>query len=175
MSAEGEAPFRVREADHGDEAFIEVVVERAFAKEALASGREAEIVRELRAKRRVRMIMVAEDGPGQLVGVLVLSPVRMENQATGWFGLGPVAVVPEWQRRGVGSAMIGATMATLHMEHANGCVVLGEPKFYERFGFRRLPNLTLPGTPEGYFLALPFDGTTPEGRVRYHAAFGAGE
>lgn len=173
MGNQSEVKFRVREARLEDEGAIDEVVARAFQAEPLATGREVEIVQTLRSKKRLRLMMVAElRETGEVVGCLALSPVKMENQATGWFGLGPVAVVPKWQRSGVGSTMIQMTLATLQMEHANGCVVLGEPSFYQRLGFKVLPKLTLPGTPEGYFLALPMDGTNPEGRVFYHATFG---
>lgn len=54
---------------------------------------------------------------------------------------------------------------------ASGCVVLGEPAYYGRFGFNVVEGLILPGVPEEYFQALSFDNKYPCGEVSYHAAF----
>lgn len=56
---------------------------------------------------------------------------------------------------------------------AEGIVLLGEPAFYARFGFRSNPNLTLPGVPPEYFLVLPFNSTRtiPTGIVTFNSAF----
>jgi len=50
---------------------------------------------------------------------------------------------------------------------------VGEPAYYQRFGFRNLPSLTLEGVPPEVFLALPFGDQTPKGAVVFHSAFGA--
>jgi putative acetyltransferase len=55
---------------------------------------------------------------------------------------------------------------------AAGCVVLGEPAYYERFGFRAIPRLRYPGPPAEYFQAWAFRGEAPSGTVAYHPAFG---
>ena len=55
---------------------------------------------------------------------------------------------------------------------AAGCVLVGEPKYYERFGFVADDRLTFPGIPPEFFQALSFDCDSPTGRVAYHAAFG---
>ena len=57
---------------------------------------------------------------------------------------------------------------------AQGCVLLGDPAFYGRFGFVVRPGLVLPGVPPEYFQAVSFHGAWPVGEVRYHAAFGVG-
>lgn len=69
---------------------------------------------------------------------------------------------------------------TDHTEHfivdalrAAGCVVLGEPSYYGRFGFRVSAKLVLPGVPPEYFQALHWTGAMPAGEVNYHPAFNA--
>jgi putative acetyltransferase len=50
---------------------------------------------------------------------------------------------------------------------------LGEPRYYNRFGFRADPDLKLPGVPPEYFQAIAFDDSQPRGDISYHAAFNA--
>lgn len=54
---------------------------------------------------------------------------------------------------------------------ARGCVVLGDPAYYARFGFANEAALLLPGVPAEYFQCLRFDGDDQQGTVSYHAAF----
>jgi putative acetyltransferase len=56
---------------------------------------------------------------------------------------------------------------------ASGCVLAGNPAFYERFGFRNEPALVFPGCAPQYFMALPLSGGLVSGTVTYHPAFGA--
>jgi predicted N-acetyltransferase YhbS len=56
---------------------------------------------------------------------------------------------------------------------ASGCVVLGEPEYYSRFGFQADPNLVFPGVPSEYFQTVSFDSSRPRGTVTYHRAFSA--
>jgi putative acetyltransferase len=72
-------------------------------------------------------------------------------------------------------ALIRNGLGRLRHLGAEGCVVLGDPEYYERFGFESLPELELPGVPPEYFLCLVFGGGhPPHGKVAYHPAFGAG-
>lgn len=64
-------------------------------------------------------------------------------------------------------------LATLRRRGAAGCVVLGEPKYYGRFGFRTEPALRLPGVPPQYFQAIAFREPMPTGNVSYQKAFEA--
>jgi putative acetyltransferase len=56
---------------------------------------------------------------------------------------------------------------------AAGCVLLGEPEYYSRFGFQVDPNLILPDVPREYFQAISLDSSRPHGTVSYHEAFNA--
>jgi predicted N-acetyltransferase YhbS len=57
--------------------------------------------------------------------------------------------------------------------HAAGCVVLGDPRYYQRFGFEADPALTYGGKPSPYFQRLVLNGPPASGDVSYHAAFGS--
>ena len=64
-------------------------------------------------------------------------------------------------------------LAELRAMQAAGCVLLGDPAYYGRFGFQAHVGLQLPGVPPGYFMALAFHGPVPEGIVQYSDAFNA--
>jgi putative acetyltransferase len=109
---------------------------------------------------------------GQIVGHVAFSPVEFSDNTPNWFGLGPVAVLPEWQRRGIGKALIERGLAELRTLGAAGCAVLGNPGYYRRFGFQQRPACFFEGVPPGYFQLLAFGPNWPCGKVLYHQAFG---
>lgn len=162
-----------REPDHDA---ISAVIEQAFRGAAHASGTEALIVSALRRNAALAASLVAEIGD-RIVGHVALSPVRIDDGASGhlvpegWFGLGPLAVRPEQQRNGVGAALVRGALELLVSRRARGCVVLGDPAYYGRFGFHSSPDLVFPGVSGPYLQWLAFDGSTPRGTVTYHAAF----
>jgi len=66
-----------------------------------------------------------------------------------------------------------AALRLLREKGAAGCVLLGDPAYYSRFGFKAEPELVLPDVPPEYFQALAFGSSLPRGVVAYHAAFSA--
>ena len=148
------------------------LTEAAFLHAAHSSHTEHFIVNALRDAGQLALSLVALDGE-QIVGHVALSPVTLSSGVTGWYGLGPISVWPAQQGLGIGSALMHAALAALRQQGAAGCVLLGDPGYYARFGFRPQPGLTLPGVPPEYFQALGFTGEMPEGDVGYHSAFDA--
>lgn len=149
---------------------ISTVVRLAFEQAEHASGNEPDIVSELRAAGALHLSWVAEVGE-EVVAHVAISPVGVSDGSTLWFGLGPVAVLPGHQRKGIGSALIRAVLEKLRQDGASGCVVLGDPAYYRRFGFVAVPGLRLPDVPPAYFQALAFDGRYATGVVAYAPAF----
>jgi putative acetyltransferase len=145
-------------------------LEEAFAGAEQSSGTEGAIIDGLRAAGTLTLSLVAEDN-GEIVGHVAFSPVTVNGRAVGWFGLGPVSVKPGLQRSGTGSRLIREGLARLRSDDAKGCVVLGDPGFYQRFGFISGPALTFEGVPPEYFMALPFIGSPPSGHAMYQPAF----
>lgn len=164
------ADTHVRAETAADAAAIAAVVERAFAGAEHASGTKATIVAALRDAGALTLSLVAERD-GRIVGHVACSPVTIGDGTPRWYGLGPVAVEPALQGRGIGSTLVRAALDRLRALGAAGCVVLGEPAYYARFGFRATSGLAYPGPPPEYFTALAFDGHAPRGTVAYHAAF----
>lgn len=164
--------WTVRDEAPGDEAAIAAVTAAAFRGAPHSDGSEAEIIERLRVAGDLAVSLVAVDADGAIVGHVAFSPVTISDGTSGWYGLGPVSVVPSHQGTGIGSSLIRAGLERLRSAGARGCVVLGEPAFYARFGFRHDPRLVFPGPPPEYFLRLVFAGPEPHGAVGYSAAFG---
>lgn len=161
-------PFRLRAETADDQDAIRRVIEDAFAGAEHASGNEARIVDALRDAGALRLSLVA-DIDDRIVGHAALSPVTLDDGSPGWLGLGPVAVDPRDQGNGVGSALIRAALAELPA--LGGCVVVGAPAYYARFGFRQAASLRFPGVPPEYFMALSSHAPLPHAVVSYHPAF----
>lgn len=160
----------IRPEASDDVAAISRLTEAAFRGHSHSDGSEPRIIGRLRAAGALSCSIVAVD-EGEVIGHAAASPITIGAADEGWFGLGPVSVTPGRQGRGVGVALVDAVLNRLRAVDARGCVVLGEPSYYERFGFRPWAQLILPGVPASHFLALSFDGPIPSGKVAYHQAF----
>jgi putative acetyltransferase len=122
-----EIVLTVRDEQPADLAAIRAVNDAAFDQPL-----EGRIVDALRAHGAARLSLVAEV-EGRVVGHILFSPVTSAS-AEG-LGLGPMAVTPDWQRRGVGGALIEAALARLRAAGCPFVVVLGHHEYYTRFGF----------------------------------------
>ncbi|MDK3025389.1 N-acetyltransferase [Cupriavidus taiwanensis] len=165
-------PLQIRPEVPTDADAIARLTTAAFLAAPHASQTEAFIVNALRRAGQLTVSLVAQDGEA-LVGHVAVSPVTVSSGAAGWYGLGPVSVVPPRQGQGIGAQLVRAALDALRRQGAAGCVVLGEPAYYGRFGFAAQPGLVLPGVPPQYFQALAFGGACPAGTVSYHDAFNA--
>lgn len=130
------------------------------------------IVDALRDSGALTLSLVVEEG-GKIVGHVALSPVSVSDGSSGWFGLGPISVSPERQGHGIGTLLMNRAMELLREQGASGCVLLGDPNYYSRFGFKPERGLILPDVPPEYFQVLLFSSPLPCGTVAYHQAFSA--
>jgi len=149
---------------------IEAVTFAAFLNAPHTNHTEQHIVNTLRQAGKLTLSLIAE-AEGRVIGHVALSPVSISDGTRGWFGLGPISVLPEHQRQGIGTQLMREALLRLRAQGASGCVVLGERAYYGRFGFRHEPALILAGVPAEYFQALTFDGPLPKGVVTYDRAF----
>ena len=168
--------IQLRHETTNDIAAIEAVTIAAFADAPHTSHTEQFIVRALRDASELTLSIVAEEH-GQVVGHVALSPVTITDdhgrEAQGWYGLGPISVLPPRQGNGIGSRLMEQALSELRAMQAAGCVLLGDPAYYARFGFEAHAGLQLPGVPPGYFMALALHGPVPEGVAHYSDAFNA--
>ena len=163
--------WTIRAEAPGDADAISALITGAFLLAEHCDGTEASIIERLRDCGALTISLVA-DTAGVILGQVAFSPVTISDGAQGWYGLGPIAVVPRLQRGGIGSALMEAGLARLRELGASGCVVLGDPAYYGRFGFAHDPALAFPGPPAEYFQRVLLDGPMPAGIVSYHPAFG---
>jgi predicted N-acetyltransferase YhbS len=145
----------------------------AFAPMPFSDGDEARVIEALREAGALSVSLVATTADGERVGHIAFSPVRIDDRPSDWYGLGPVSVAPRMQRRGVGSALITTGLDRLRGLLAGGCVLLGSPDYYRRFGFVSDPTLTYRGQPNPYFQRLILRGPPARGDASFHPAFDA--
>ncbi|WMJ69634.1 N-acetyltransferase [Stenotrophomonas sp. 24(2023)] len=164
--------FIIRPETPADIAGIHALTAAAFANAEHSSHTEQYIVDALRARGELTLSLLAERD-GLVAGHVAVSPVTLSNDHPGWYGLGPISVAPALQGQGIGSALMQAALAALQSRGARGCVLLGDPDYYRRFGFRAEAGLVLPGVPAAYFQALCWQPPVPEAEVAYSPAFDA--
>lgn len=142
----------------------------AFRDHPISRQTEHLIVDALRTARALDVSLVATCDE-QVVGHIAFSKASVGDSARGWMLLGPIAVLPHLQGQGIGTALVEAGLAELRATGASGCVLVGNPEFYGRFGFKTFPGLEYPGVPHQYVLALPFGPSVPSGEIDAHEAF----
>lgn len=164
----------VRAETPADRAAVREVNERAFGGHV-----EADLVDALREHARPHVSLVAEEG-GRVVGHIFFSPVRIEDGAgaSEAFALAPMGVLPEFQGRGVGSALVRKGLEECRNIGQEVVFVLGHPGYYPRFGFAPAAPRGLRSeydVPEEVFMLVELRAGALGGRtglVRYHPEFG---
>jgi len=151
---------------------ITEVTTAAFKTLEISNHTEQFIIEALRAARALTVSLVAELD-GRVIGHVAFSPVTISDGTQDWYGLGPVSVLPEYQRNGVGKALIQQGLSRLKDLNAQGCCLVGYPDYYKIFGFKNMPGFVHEGVPPEVFLALTFDGHIPQGTVAFHEGFKA--
>ena len=162
----------IRDETADDAGVITEVTIAAFKTLEISNHTEQFIIAALRAAKALTVSLVAEVD-GRVIGHIAFSPVTISDGTPNWYGLGPVSVLPAYQRQGIGKALIREGLSRLKEMHAQGCCLVGHPDYYGRFGFKHPAGLGHEGVPEEAFFALSFDGHIPQGTVAFHEAFTA--
>ena len=162
----------IRNEKESDIDAISEVTMAAFRTLAVSNQTEQFIIKALRRAKALTISLVAEVD-GRVVGHIAFSPVTISDGSLNWYGLGPVSVWPELHKQGIGKSLVHEGLALLKALGGRGCVLVGDPGYYERFGFRNIPELIHEGIPQEFFLALPFDENTAQGTVAFHEGFSA--
>jgi putative acetyltransferase len=149
---------------------ISALTKAAFENNPHSNHTEQYIVNALRSANALTVSLVAEVD-GKVVGHIAFSPVTISDGSPNWYGLGPVSVLPEFQKQGIGKSLINAGLSLLKDMGGQGCALVGNPNYYKRFGFRNVPELIHEGIPQEVFLVLPFTEKIPQGIVVFHEGF----
>ena len=164
--------MRIRPERADDLAAIREVNRRAFD-----TSMEAEIVDALRQEAAPLVSLVAEE-EDSLVGHILFSPATLASRPDlRIMGLAPMAVIPERQRQGIGSALVHAGLEECRRLGAAAVIVLGHADYYPRFGFAPASRLGLTSeydVPDEVFMALELERgvlSGGSGVVRYHPVF----
>ena len=159
-----------REERPGDEAAIHDLVRRAFIGRPYADGDEQDVIDRLRADGDLLLSLVAEHD-GTIIGQITFSPALLANGDEGWVVLGPVAIDPAHQGKGLGRALIQAGEAIMQARGALGITVLGNPAIYGRFGYAQNTPMWLAGELGWAFQVKSLGGPIPAAEQRYVRAF----
>jgi len=147
----------IRREQPGDEAQIYDVNLRAFGREV-----EPEVVDMLRISCPEGVSLVAEEG-GSIVGHILFTPAVIEGDGCSVIGAGlaPLAVVPDYQGQGIGSALVVAGLEEMRQAGQPFVVLVGDPGHYPRFGFVRASQYGIrpeyEEVPDEAFMIIVFD------------------
>jgi len=153
------------------DAITEVTI-AAFRTLAISNHTEQFIIHSLRVADALTISLVAEID-GRVIGHIAFSPVIISDGTKGWYGLGPLSVLPGYQKQGIGTALVNNGLSLLKELGGQGCALVGDPNYYKRFGFKNYPEMIHEGIPQEVFLVLPFTEKIPKGTVVFHEGFKA--
>ncbi len=151
------------------DAITEVTI-AAFKNLAVSNQTEQYIINALRDADALILSLVAEID-GLIVGHIAFSPVIISDGSADWYGLGPVSVLPEYQKQGIGKSLVNEGLSLLKQLGGQGCALVGDPNYYKRFGFKNFPELISEGIPQEVFVVLPFNEKVPKGTIEFHKSF----
>ena len=164
--------MRVRPETQADRAAVRAVNEAAFETRA-----EADLVEALR-RSDISLVSLVAEVEGEVVGHILFSPVSLpEHDHLNLVGLAPMAVVPDYQRKGIGSALVREGLARCKDLGFCAAVVVGHAEYYPRFGFVPADRYGLRceyDVPADVFMVAELEAGAlngASGLVRYDSAF----
>jgi putative acetyltransferase len=162
----------IRKEKSTDAEAISKITIAAFENHPISRQTEHFIINSLRSAGVLTLSMVAEID-SQIAGHIAFSPIAISDGTTDWYGMGPVSVLPDHQKKGIGKALINEGLSLLRGMKGQGCALVGPPEYYKKFGFKNCPEMIHEGIPQEVFLVLPFTEKMPKGIVTFHEAFKA--
>ncbi|MDN3701110.1 GNAT family N-acetyltransferase [Vibrio artabrorum] len=159
------------------EAPADILVIDRLLKSVFETDAEANLVMSLRENSHLTLSLVACSDEGEVVGHLMFSPITLHGEDNNWQGLAPLAVKEAFRNQGVATSLVEDAFSTLVDFGYPACVVLGDPAYYRRFGFKAASEFGLScvwDVPEGAFQAIELvDGafTGHSGEIAYSPEF----
>lgn len=164
--------FTFRDEAPGDEDAIFALTRDAFDGMPYADGSEPYIIDALRRDGDLTLSMVAFDEEG-LAGHVAFSPLIAGDQREDWYGLGPISVRKDVQRRGLGRALINQGLERLRAIGARGCALIGDPNVYRGSGFIGDGRLSYQDLDRRFVQRIVFSGRAPAGELVFAPGFEA--
>jgi predicted N-acetyltransferase YhbS len=169
--------FFIRTEQPSDYQAVEPLIRRAFVESGLSDGSEAELVAQLRQDPKfipeLSIIATHED---LIIGHVLLTPMKIGSNAKDFLALAPVSVLPEFQKRGVGKALIEEGHKRAKQLGFSGVVVVGHGPYYASLGYSTdlAKDMVFPfEVPSDSTLYLGLNGKpAPMGEITYLPAFG---
>lgn len=174
-----ELPVEIRREQPDDEAAIREVTSLAFESSEFGHNGEAGLVDKLRTEGAASISLVAECDD-RIVGHIHFSPALIEwsSRRCEGLGLAPLSVLPEFQRKGIGSRLITDGLAAAAESSSEFVIALGHPEYYPRFGFAPASDSNvsceLEGVPDEAFMIRWFKQPSScdgPGIAKYHPVF----
>jgi putative acetyltransferase len=156
----------LREETTEDIDAISEVTIAAFKDLGVSNQTEQFIISALRDANALTISLVAD-----INGHIAFSPVVISDKTKDWYGLGPISVLPEYQKQGIGKSLVKKGLSLVKNMGGQGCALVGDPNYYQQFGFKNYPELIHEGIPQEVFLALPFNKKVPKGTIEFHKSF----
>ncbi|MDC0434776.1 N-acetyltransferase [bacterium] len=138
----------------------------AFKPMSYSDGSEPKIINDLRNDGDLILSLVAVDHK-EVIGHVAFSPITVNNIGDNWYGLGPISVLPQRQRSGIGTRLINEGFRRLTELGANGIALIGDPNYYGRFGFTGDGRLTYGDLPTNLVQWVSIKGDVPNGELKY--------
>lgn len=159
----------IRPEEPHDQQAIHDLTQAAFAPQTFSDGTEGAIIDAMRDAGDLTLSLVACDAD-TIIGHVAFSPAQISETPGDWYGLGPISVRKDHQRRGIGRALIEAGIAALTERGAAGCVLTGNPNIYQRMGFHCDGNLHHAGTEDRHVHWRVIKGAAPKGELHFAPA-----
>ena len=158
--------MEIRPEAPNDSENIYALTKAAFDLMPFSDGTEADCIKKLRVDGDLKVSLVALEH-GRLIGHIAFSPVFISRASGKWFDLGPVSVWPELQGVGIGSTLINEGLAILMQTKALGCVLIGDPNYYCKFGFVGDGRITYRELPKEIVQWIAFGEAKPSGTLKF--------
>lgn len=162
--------MQIRNEQESDYLPIERLTKAAFEGKPYSSGTEEYLAQKLRDDNALTISLVAVV-EGDVVGHIAISKVHIDGENHGYFGVGPLAVLPKMQGSGVGTKLLKSALSKLEDMAASCCVLVGDPNYYSRMGFELEKEIIYTGAPAEYFQSIRFSDDRLVGEVKFHSAF----
>ena len=167
--------FVIREEKEEDYFAISHLITESFASASHKDGKEAHLVEEIRKTKAylssLSLVAIVDD---EIIGYIMFSKVEVGESIQ--LALAPLAVLPSYQRKGIGSALIEEGHRRANKLPYSYSIVLGDPGYYKCFGYQEAKSFGIKSpflVPSSYYLAYPLKKTPAEikGIVRYSSPF----